>query len=83
MDLLSGLFNSRQKRGGNNDFFDTLRGASRWIVSCGCALALAIIFLVILIVGGAIKLGDDALTAGVVIAMIIVAVVSLIRTARS
>ncbi|MCC6798753.1 MAG: hypothetical protein IT325_01460 [Anaerolineae bacterium] len=83
MDLFGGLFNSRRKRGGNNDFFDTLRGASRWIVSCGCALALAILFLVILIVGGAIKLGDDALTVGVVITMIIVAVVSLIRTARS
>jgi peptidoglycan/LPS O-acetylase OafA/YrhL len=83
VDLLSGLFNSRRKRGGSNDFFDTLRGASRWIVSCGCALALAIIFLVILLVGGAIQLGDDALTVGVVIAMIIVAVVSLIRTARS
>lgn len=83
MDLIGSLLNPRRKRGGNNDFFDTLRGASRWLISCGCALALVIIFLVILIVGGAIKLGENALTVGVVIAMIVVAVVSLIRTARS
>lgn len=83
MDLLDGILGSRRRRGGNNDFFDTLRGASRWIFGCGCALVLAIALLVILIVGGAIQLGDDALTVGVVLVMIVVGVISLFRVGRS
>lgn len=80
MDILGGLLNSR-RRGGNNDFFDTLRGASRWILGCGCALVLLFALLIILIIGGAIQLGEDALTVGVVLVMIVVAIVSLIRSA--
>ena len=81
VDLLGGLLNSRRRRGGNNDFFDTLRGASRWILSCGCALGLFVALLIILIISGAIQLGEDPLTVGVVIVMIVVATVSLIRSA--
>lgn len=83
MDLLNGILGSRRRRGGNNDFFDTLRGASRWIIGCGCALLLGIALLAILIIGGAIQLGGDSLTVGVVLVMIVVAIVSLFRTARS
>lgn len=83
MDFLNGILNPGKRRGGGNDFFDTLRGASRWVVSCGCALLLLIILVILLIVGGAIRLGENAVTAGVVIVMIVVAVVSLVRTARS
>lgn len=81
VDLFGSFLNSRRKRGGSNDFFDTLRGASRWILGCGCALVLLFVLLVILIVGGAIQLGEDALTIGVVLVMIVVAIVSLIRSA--
>jgi len=83
VDLLGEILGSRSRRGGNNDFFDTLRGASRWIVGCGCALVLGIILIIVLIVGGAIQLGGDALTVGVVLVMIVVAIISLFRTARS
>lgn len=83
MDLLERILGANNRRGGSNDFFDTLRGLSRWVVSCGCALLLGIVFLVILIVGGAIQLGNEAITIAVVVAMIIVAVVSLFRASFS
>ena len=44
---------------------------------------LAYVGIIVLIVGGAIQLGGDALTVGVVLVMIVVAIVSLFRTARS
>lgn len=83
MDLLDSILSSRRRRGGNNDFFETLRGAWRWILGCGCALVVAIAVVAVLIVEGTIQLGDNALTVGVVLVMIVVSIVSLIRVGRT
>ncbi len=75
MDLLEVLFR-RDDRRSNFDFADLIRMFSRWIMGCGCLI------LILIVAAGywVVNQGEDVITVGVVIATMIVAIASLIRS---
>lgn len=78
MDLLD-LLLGRNKKTGDGGLDGLIGKFSRWIFTCGCLLALGVVGLIALVVGGIVDLGADAATIVIVFATIVVAVVSLIR----
>jgi len=77
VDFLEGLFG--RDRGGDT-IGDTIRSLSRWIVGCGCLLVLVIVGAIAAVVGGVITFGESAVTVLIVAGMIVVALVSLVRS---
>lgn len=76
MDFLEPLFGRDRGRG---DIGNIVRSFSRWIVGCGCLLALLIVAAVAAVVSGVISFGESAVAVIIVFVMVVVAVVSLIR----
>lgn len=75
MELLEALL-GRDDRRNDFDFADLIRMFSRWIIGCGCLI------LVLIIAAGywVVNQGEDVITVGVVIATMLVAIASLIRS---
>lgn len=79
MDILERLLgmNERRQRSELPGLLGTL---SRWLVGCSCLLVGAVVAGLVLLLAGVISFGEDAVTVIIVMATIIVAVASLIRT---
>jgi hypothetical protein len=79
LDMLLGGGKNRRRR--DNDGFSGILGRfSKWILGCSCLLVGAFVGAIILLLAGIVSFGQDAMTVIIVIAMIIVALASLIRT---
>lgn len=57
-----------------------LGGATRWVVGCGCLMLVVAVAGIVLLIAGIINFGESALTVIMVFAMIVVAVISMIRS---
>mgnify|MGYP000843538764 CR=1 FL=1 len=79
MDFLESLLGLNDRRRGGGSILDTLGDLSRWVIGCGCAIVLAIVAGIALLIFGVIRLGEEALVVLVVIGMVLAAVVSLVR----
>jgi hypothetical protein len=79
VDLLERLLGLDDRRGGDG-IGGLISSISRWIMYCGCFMALGVVALIALVVGGIINFGADAMTVIIVLATIVVAVISLLRT---
>lgn len=75
MDFIESLLGGNDRR---NDFdiADLIRMFSRWILSCGCLIVLAVVGLGYWVVSQ----GEDVITVGVVLITMVVAIASLIRS---
>jgi len=82
LDLILGGRNRRRRResGIGDEISDTISGVTKFLIGCGCILVAVIVAGIILLVGGVITLGDQAIVVLVIVGMIIVAVASLIRS---
>jgi hypothetical protein len=80
MNILEDLLLGRQRRTRREPLPGFIGALSKWIVGCGCLLVAAAIAGVILLMAGIISVSESAMTYVVVIATIIVAIASLIRT---
>ncbi len=79
MDVLERLLGVNQRR--QRDELPGILGlVSKWLVGCSCLLVGAVVAGLVLLLAGIISFGDDAVTVIIVVATIIVAVASLIRT---
>ncbi|WP_119072441.1 hypothetical protein [Aggregatilinea lenta] len=78
MDLLETLLGRDRPRDGG--LLDRLGNFSRWIMGCGCILVLAIAAGVALLVAGVVQLGDEVVPLLLVVGVVIVAVISLVRS---
>ncbi|MCL4238115.1 MAG: hypothetical protein KJ047_07670 [Anaerolineae bacterium] len=74
IDLLLGRSDRYQRTPG------LLGGLSRWLVSCSCLLSALVLLGVVLVLGGFISVGENAITVVIVFVTIVVAIASLIRT---
>jgi hypothetical protein len=88
MDFLEELLGlGRRGRGGRDniadDIGDTIRGVSRWIISCGCLLVAGLVLLIALFVAGVISVGDEVILFAIVVITAIVAIASLIRNSMT
>lgn len=63
-----------------SDVSDSIGAVSRWIVGCSCLLVALVVAGLMLFLAGVVSFGEDAVTVVIVIATIIVAIASLIRT---
>ncbi|MBN2304001.1 MAG: hypothetical protein JXQ72_05965 [Anaerolineae bacterium] len=79
MDLLEMLL-GRDKKNRDDGIAGLVGSMSRWILTCGCMIGLAVIGFIAMIAGGIVSVGGDAMTVLIVLATIVVAVISLIRT---
>jgi len=80
LELLLGRGRSRGRSRGGEELTGILGALSRWIFGCGCLLVAAVIAGLILLLAGVVSFGEDAMTVIIVVATIIVAIASLIRT---
>jgi hypothetical protein len=80
MNLIETLLGGGKKQRQRQELPGILGAFSKWIVGCSCLLVGAIVAAVIMLLAGIISFGQDAMTVIIVVATIVVALASLIRT---
>lgn len=80
MNLIETLLGGGKRRQQREELPGILGVFSKWIVGCSCLLVAAVVAGVIMLLAGIISFGQDAMTVIIVVATIIVALASLIRT---
>jgi hypothetical protein len=80
MNLVEMILGGGKKRREREQLPGIMGAFSKWIVGCSCLLVGAVVAAVIMLLAGIISFGQDAMTVIIVVATIVVALASLIRT---
>lgn len=78
--LLGRILGKERKRREHEELSGVLGVFSKWILGCSCLLVAFFVGGIMLVIAGVVSVGHDAVTVLIVIATIIVALASLIRT---